>query len=68
MDGRQLAARVSAERPSMRTLLMSGYLDRDESQGGPGRAGSSLLEKPFTAKALIQRVRDTLSETAGAVR
>lgn len=60
MDGRQLAARMSADHPFMRTLLMSGHLDREEPQGAAGKSGPPLLEKPFTVRMLIQRVRDVL--------
>jgi PAS domain S-box-containing protein len=67
MDGRQLAARVTAEHPFIRTLLMSGYPDRQES-GGSGRPGTPVLEKPFAVQVLIQRVREALGTPVAAAR
>jgi two-component system cell cycle sensor histidine kinase/response regulator CckA len=60
MDGRQLARHVTRERPSARVLFMSGYA------GGAGPAaagldpGINLIEKPFTAHALLTKTRQLL--------
>jgi PAS domain S-box-containing protein len=58
MNGRELARRVAAGRPGLRTLYMSGYAEpellRDIDEG-------SFLAKPFTMDALAARVRDMLA-------
>jgi DNA-binding NtrC family response regulator len=61
MSGRDLAQRVGEIRPGTPVLFMSGYR---EGVVGPQRViaeGSGLLEKPFTADALIRGIRDALS-------
>jgi two-component system cell cycle sensor histidine kinase/response regulator CckA len=56
MDGRQLAARVTSERPGLQVLYMSGYTGRAWTAGAL-EPGVHLLEKPFTAQALLTRIR-----------
>jgi signal transduction histidine kinase/CheY-like chemotaxis protein len=66
LRGPELARRVREVRPSIRVLLMSGYVDSLDT----GSAGEDLaaehLAKPFTIDALARRVRDVL-DAAGAV-
>jgi PAS domain S-box-containing protein len=56
LGGRELAQQLRATRPRLRVLFTSGYtekpLDDDEA--------SRLLQKPFTAAALLHRVRQAL--------
>jgi signal transduction histidine kinase len=59
MDGGQLAQRLRRQRPDLRVLFMSGYADPNAKLALP--IGSPMLEKPFTAHALLSRVRETLS-------
>jgi CheY-like chemotaxis protein len=59
MDGRELAARVTSERPGLQVLYMSGYTGRAWSPGAL-EPGVHLLEKPFTAQALLTRIRELL--------
>jgi DNA-binding NtrC family response regulator len=60
MTGRELAERVTARRPGVKVLLMSGYA------AGPETAipaGARYIEKPFAAPALAQALRHALDET-----
>jgi CheY-like chemotaxis protein len=59
LRGYEVAQRVSATRPEMKILYMSGYAE----EALVGRAainGSALIEKPFAIDALTRRVRETL--------
>ena len=63
MSGSELAARLSADRPKMKVLFMSGYTDRlglhrDQT------SGAAFVQKPFTPEALARKVRSVLDETA----
>jgi CheY-like chemotaxis protein len=60
ISGPELAQKAAALRPDMRTLFMSGY--PDALTGGVG-AGDAYLQKPFTADALLAKVRATLDES-----
>ncbi len=59
LDGCELARRLSAERPGLRVLYMSGHgLDTATRRGMV--EGSTLLEKPFSTETLSVRVREAL--------
>jgi PAS domain S-box-containing protein len=60
MSGRDLAKLIRAERPSTKILFTSGYMEDAIAQSGVIERGSDLLEKPFTATALLRRVREIL--------
>jgi PAS domain S-box-containing protein len=60
MNGRVLAQALVATRPALRVLYMSGYTDDVIAQSGVLDSGTLLLEKPFTARALLGRVRAAL--------
>ena len=62
-SGRELAARIAAGRPGIRVLYMSGYTDNVITSGGMLEKGLAFLQKPFTPGALVQRVREVLSQT-----
>jgi signal transduction histidine kinase/ActR/RegA family two-component response regulator len=61
MGGRELADTLRAERPELPVLFMSGYVDGvpEASKDSLGQ-GKGLVEKPFTADALLRAVRDAL--------
>jgi PAS domain S-box-containing protein len=60
MDGAQLATHVTRERPDARVLFMSGYARTLGSIEGGLDPSINLLEKPFTADALLTRTRELL--------
>jgi two-component system, cell cycle sensor histidine kinase and response regulator CckA len=60
MNGLALRQKVMELRPSMRTLLMSGYSGDVISQYGDIGPGTALLTKPFTAEALGAHMRALL--------
>jgi two-component system cell cycle sensor histidine kinase/response regulator CckA len=60
MNGRQLAEQIAPERPEMRILFMSGYIDAGVvTTKAPGPA-TPFLHKPFTSDGLVSKVRDLL--------
>lgn len=60
MNGRAVAEVVRRERPDVPVMFMSGYTaDVIEPQGVLGE-GSELLEKPFSARTLVERVQVVL--------
>lgn len=60
MNGRELAARVSAVRPEVRTLFMSGYTADVIVHHGVLDAGMAYLQKPFTPESLTRKVHGML--------
>ena len=54
MSGTALVERITAERPGLRFLYTSGYVD--ETLRGAGH----VLEKPFTPEDLLLKVHDLL--------
>ena len=59
MAAPQMLAAISAFRPGIRALLMSGYMTdsvQTELKGTP------FLQKPFTSEALARKVRDVLNQ------
>ncbi len=60
LSGRNLAAQLREQRPSLRVLLMSGY----ENIGPVDKLGSGVdrLQKPFSLGTLLDRVRHLLDE------
>jgi two-component system, cell cycle sensor histidine kinase and response regulator CckA len=60
MSGAGLAERVARLRPGMRVLNMSGYAAAEASAEQTGREEAAFIEKPFTAGALLEKVRSVL--------
>jgi PAS domain S-box-containing protein len=65
MSGSELARRLTAERPDLRVLYMSGYADGETAVRGLA-AGAAYLQKPFTSDTLARKVREVLGATAVA--
>ena len=59
LSGTELAARMKAAEPGLKTLYMSGYSDVI-SQHQATEEGLLLLEKPFSADTLLRKVRAAL--------
>jgi PAS domain S-box-containing protein len=64
MNGRDLARRLLALRPTMRVVFTSGYTDGDAAFLGLAETGSSFLPKPFLPEALAGVVRLQLNRTS----
>jgi len=63
MSGPDLAIRLSAVRPTLKVLFMSGYVDHPQLQSG---VSGALVTKPFTASTLTDAVRTALDHAASA--
>src|SRR3954470_3778171 len=57
MNGADLAARLTTERPRLRVLYMSGYTDDAVIRHGVLRGEMGFLQKPFSGEQLLTRVR-----------
>ena len=59
MRGYEVAKHVSASRPEIRILFMSGYAEETLGER-PALSEHALIEKPFAVDALTRRVREAL--------
>jgi signal transduction histidine kinase len=66
MGGKQLAEALVARDGSLRVLFISGYTDGDISRRGELDPCTAFLQKPFTARGLLGRVREVLDGDAVA--
>jgi signal transduction histidine kinase/ActR/RegA family two-component response regulator len=62
MSGPSVAEALSALRPSIRVLYMSGYTDEAIVRTGVLDEGKPFLQKPFTPMQLAKRIREVLDE------
>jgi CheY-like chemotaxis protein len=60
MLGTEVAERILALRPGFRVLYMSGYAQPVLGAQGTLEEGVTLIEKPFSQKTLLARVREVL--------
>ncbi len=61
MNGREVARHLSARRPEMRVLYMSGYAADVVLQQGLLEPTLAILQKPFTPDVLALKVREVLA-------
>ncbi len=61
MNGRQLAVELSGQRPSLRTLYLSGYTANVIAHHGILQEGVNFLQKPFSKNDLAAKVRSALA-------
>jgi two-component system, cell cycle sensor histidine kinase and response regulator CckA len=62
MTGRELADRLISSRPGLRRLFMSGYTANVIAHQGVLEPGVIFLQKPFSARALAEKVREALGK------
>ena len=60
LSGQELAAQLTAERPSLGVLFTSGYNEEAITNHGVLSPGSAFLEKPFSAEQLAKKLRGVL--------
>jgi len=60
MNGRELATHITAQRPEIRVLFMSGYTENAIGHDGLLDVGINLLQKPFSLPSLKERVRELM--------
>lgn len=68
MGGRDLASKLVESNPETRILFMSGYAENEIAHHGVLTSGAQLLEKPFSAAVLLERVRTVLEEPRAVLR
>ena len=64
MLGKEVAERVSALRPGIRVLFMSGYAQPVIGPMGDLADGGEIVDKPFTEAALLERLRSLIASPA----
>jgi CheY-like chemotaxis protein len=62
MSGSELAGVVSAMRPGIRVLYISGYSEDELREYGITRRQPNFLQKPFTQEELIHKLESLLHE------
>jgi PAS domain S-box-containing protein len=65
LSGPELAERLTAERPGLRVVFVSGYT-AESFVGAAWRERGVLLDKPFDADTLVRAVREQLAERTDA--
>jgi two-component system, cell cycle sensor histidine kinase and response regulator CckA len=58
--GRELAARLKALQPELKVMFMSGYADEVITHNGTFSEGAVLIQKPFTKRTLLSKIREML--------
>jgi two-component system, cell cycle sensor histidine kinase and response regulator CckA len=67
LSGSDLAEKLLDQRPGLKILFMTGYVEGEIVQRCINELGASFLDKPFLPSALLQRVRDAIGAArAGA--
>jgi len=66
MSGPQLVHRLEALSPNLRVLYISGYAGDSVLRDGGIETGTGFLQKPFTTKAFLRKVRDVIDAAAEA--
>ena len=61
MDGHEWSQRLTSGRPALKMLYISGYADDVVvNRRGVLNHGTTLLQKPFSRAALLDKVREVL--------
>jgi PAS domain S-box-containing protein len=62
ISGKELAAQITASKPEIAVLFMSGYAETTIAKHGILEDGIAYLSKPFTPQVLVAKVRSVLDE------
>ena len=68
MGGKEVASRLTAVRPGLKVLFMSGYTGLSAAQHGTLDADVNFLPKPFSPDALCEKVREVLTSRSAIRR
>ncbi|MBN1567234.1 MAG: PAS domain S-box protein [Acidobacteria bacterium] len=60
MSGKELVCRLKSIRPDIKALFTSGYTDNSITHQGILDPGVAFLQKPFTVKDMISKVREVI--------
>jgi PAS domain S-box-containing protein len=66
LSGRELVTRITAARPELKILYISGYTDDSIFRHGVLEGGVAFLQKPFNLKDLAQKIRQVLDGESAA--
>ena len=64
VNGPELAAKITALRPGLKVLFMSGYTDRAIRVQDRLSSEAPFIQKPFTPQMLAARIREVLGGQA----
>ncbi len=62
MNGKQLFERLARYHPAVRVIYMSGYSDEVIVRQGLLQEGANFLQKPFSVKRLVEKIRTVLDQ------
>jgi PAS domain S-box-containing protein len=62
MAGPELLERVRSTHPTIKTLLMSGYVDSNAAEQSVSELGLAYIQKPFTPEVLAAKIREVLDK------
>ena len=60
INGKEVAARLTMQRPDVKIIYMSGYTDQMMGGAGPLEDSAAFLQKPFTPERLLALVHKVL--------
>jgi two-component system, cell cycle sensor histidine kinase and response regulator CckA len=58
--GKELAKQLTALQPGLKVMFMSGYADEVIAHNGNFAEGTVLIQKPFTKRVLLTKIREVL--------
>ena len=65
MNGVELGLEVARRKPGIKVFYMSGYADQELVRQGLLEPGTTFLQKPFTPRQLVARIRAILDGSGG---
>jgi FixJ family two-component response regulator len=66
ISGRELGARLLAERPELKVVYTSGYTDRFATADFILEEGKNFVQKPYQPEKLVRVIRENLDMAQGA--